>query len=424
MARSRLCIFFLSALLLPAPGLAQAPDVLGPEEHCRDYSGAAVASFADADLEEVVRDALDVDAQEELTCELLSGLTQLGVGSEADRVVYGGTLRPSPENPFESLAGIQNLVNLRTLNIINRLITDIGPLSELENLDFLSLHTNWISDIGPLAGLTNLTQLILSENPISDLEPLRGLTNLTRLQVHGLYPYQLEHYLSFDDGRDPNVIFNGITDLGPLSGMTELRYLRIHLNRISDLGPLRGLTRLTHLRLYDNQITDISPLAGMTNLILLWIHDNDISDIGALGGMTELLQLGLADNSIADVGALRDMTQLEYLFLSNNRITDIEPLAGLRSLQVLRLENNDIRDAGPIRGLNNLRELSLARNYSLYDVQPLFANEGIGAGDELDLRFTYVSCADMDAFTARGANLLRITALNGSACPGRRLEDP
>lgn len=124
MARSRPYFFFLSVLLLPAPGLAQAPDVLGPEEHCRDYSGTVIASFADADLEEVVRDALGVDAQADLTCELLSGLTQLGVGSEADRVVYGGTLRPSPEKPFESLEGIQNLVNLRRLNIINRLITE------------------------------------------------------------------------------------------------------------------------------------------------------------------------------------------------------------------------------------------------------------------------------------------------------------
>ena len=423
MAQFRPYVFFLPALFVSSLGMAQAP-VLGAGEHCRDYPGSAIASFADADLEEVVRDALGVDAQEALTCDVLSGLTQLGVASDLDRVVYGGTLRPSPEKPFESLAGIQNLVNLTRLNIINRLITDIGPLSELENLDFLSLHTNWISDIGPLAGLTSLTQLIISENPITDLEPLRGLTNLTRLQVHGLYPYQLEHYLAFDDGRDPNVVFNGITDVSPLSGMTELRYLRIHLQRISDISPLRGLTNLTHLRLYDNQISDIGPLAGMTNLILLWIHDNHVSDISALGGMTDLLQLGLAGNSIVDVGALRGMTQLEYLFLSDNRITDIEPLTGLRNLQVLRLENNDVRDAGAIRGLNNLRELSLARNYSLYDVQPLLANEGIGAGDELDLRYTYVSCADMDAFVARGANLLRVTALNGSACEGRRLEDP
>ena len=67
---------------------------------------------------------------------------------------------------------------------------------------------------------------------------------------------------------------------------------------------------------------------------------------------------------------------------------------------------------------------SLAQNPSLFNVQPLLANEGLGRGDELDLRFTYVRCSDMDAFTNKGINLLRVTSLNGSACAGRRLEDP
>jgi hypothetical protein len=35
-----------------------------------------------------------------------------------------------------------------------------------------------------------------------------------------------------------------------------------------------------------------------------------------------------------------------------------------------------------------------------------------------------VRCSDMDAFAARGIDLLRVTAINGSACAGRRLEDP
>ena len=50
-------------------------------------------------------------------------------------------------------------------------------------------------------------------------------------------------------------------------------------------------------------------------------------------------------------------------------------------------------------------------------------NSGIGEGDELDLRFTYVPCSDMDAFANMGVQLLRVTAINGSACAGRRLED-
>ncbi len=175
-------------LALPSTSEAQSRQVLEPSDNCNDDSATAIVTFADSDLEEVVRAALSVGAEEDLTCGKVAELTQLTVPSEAERVVYGGTLRPSPEKPFESLEGIQNLSNLTRLAIMNRLLTDIGPLSELTNLRFLNLHTNWISDISPLSGLTNLEQLIVSENPIADISPVRGLTKLTRLQVHGLYP--------------------------------------------------------------------------------------------------------------------------------------------------------------------------------------------------------------------------------------------
>ena len=107
-----------------------------------------------------------------------------------------------------------------------------------------------------------------------------------------------------------------------------------------------------------------------------------------------------------------------------NQITDIRALGRLQNTRVLRLENNAVTDVSALRNLTNLRELGLAHNDALYDIQPLLANTGIGAGDELDLRFTYVTCADMAAFEGKGVRLLRVTALNGSACGGRRLEDP
>ena len=137
-----------------------------------------------------------------------------------------------------------------------------------------------------------------------------------------------------------------------------------------------------------------------------------------------MLQLGLNNNAISDIDVLSTMTDLEYLFLSENRIEDISALGRLEDLKVLRLENNSITDVQSLSELRNLRELSLAQNPSLFDVQPLLANEGLGRGDELDLRFTYVRCSDMDSFSNKGINLLRVTSLNGSACAGRRLEDP
>ena len=244
---------------------------------------------------------LGLDMQATLTCGQAAELEQLIVGTTIEGVVYGGTLRPSPEKPFESLDGIQNLTGLTTLNLINRLITNISPLRTLTNLINLNLHTNWFSDLSPVSELTNLEQLVVSKNPIFDINPMAGLTKLRRLHVHGLYPHQLRHYFDMDDGRDPNVIFNGITDISPLT----------------------GLTKLTHLRIYESEIKDISPLANLNELILLWANNNQIEDISALRGMTKLQQFSLNDNTISDVSALQDMLELGYLFLSNNSIEDI-----------------------------------------------------------------------------------------------------
>ena len=120
-------LILIFALALPSGSEAQSRQVLQPTENCADYSASAIVTFADSDLEEVVRAALSVGAQEDLSCGLVSQMTQMSVGSDAERVVYGGTLRPSPSHPFESLEGIQNLTNLTNLTIMNRLITDISP---------------------------------------------------------------------------------------------------------------------------------------------------------------------------------------------------------------------------------------------------------------------------------------------------------
>ena len=406
---------------------AHAQTTLSPTDHCRDFSADAIVTFADADLAEVVNNALGLDVQAPLRCQQAAELERLAVTATSERVVFGGTLRPArspPEQAFESLDGIQNLTGLTVLTMFDRLITDISPLRQLTNLTDLVLHTNWISDIEPLSELVNLERLIISENPISDIGPLAGLTKLRQLHVHGLYPNQLNYWLAMDDGRDPDVVFNGISDISPLAGLTELRLLRIHLNAISDISPLANLTNLIHLRLYDNQIEDISALADLNKLVLLWAHGNQIEDISPLSGMSEMQQLSLNDNGISDIGALGNMTEMEHLFLSDNTIEDIAPLRRLQALEVLRLENNDITDVSALTGLNQLRELSLARNWSLYDVQPLLRNASIAEGDELDLRFTAVRCSDIDAFANRGVTLLRVTTVNGSGCPGRRLEDP
>ena len=132
--RRYLSILITLVLLCSNLSSTHAQTILSPTDHCQDFSADAIATFADSDLAEVVSEALGLDRQAAVTCGQAADLEQLIVGTTIERVVYGGTLRPSPEKPFESLEGIQNLTGLTTLTLINRLITDISPIRTLTKL--------------------------------------------------------------------------------------------------------------------------------------------------------------------------------------------------------------------------------------------------------------------------------------------------
>ena len=53
------------------------------------------------------------------------------------------------------------------------------------NATKLDLSDKGISDVSPLTGLTNLEELYLEANQITDLTPLAGLTKLKILNLYG-----------------------------------------------------------------------------------------------------------------------------------------------------------------------------------------------------------------------------------------------
>ena len=138
-------------------GQAQVRPVLRPSEVCSGQPGAAVATFEDTNLEAAIRARLSLDAGQDLTCDLVSALTDL----------------TAQDAGIESLVGIQNLTGLTELDLSRNSITDIGPLSRLTSLRAVGLVDNSITDVGPLRELTDLTNLRLQSNPdLSDVQPL------------------------------------------------------------------------------------------------------------------------------------------------------------------------------------------------------------------------------------------------------------
>lgn len=238
---------------------------------------------------------------------------------------------------------------------------DLSGIQNLTGLTTLALTNRGLSDISPLAELTGLTILNLHTNWITDIGPLRNLTRLVDLRIAE----------------------NPLTDISALSELTELRVLRMH--RHGDF--IGGQSPQTHMGatgiLFTNAVTDISPLAKLTKLVDLNIHTQDISDLTPLSGMTSLLELRLAGNSF----------------------TDLKPLRGLISLEYLELTGNDITDIAPLSGLTNLMALDLRFNPDLTDIQALFENPGLGAGDIVELRHTNVSCTDQQRLAEKGVEV-------------------
>jgi len=251
------------------PADPSGPLTLQPADLCSANPDSAIATFAEANLESAIRRALLTGAPANLTCGLLSGLTELAARSSG----------------MESLVGIQNLPSLTNLDISFNSIVDVGPLSGLTNLTDLNLFANLVSDISALNGLTALTQLRLADNLISD------------------------------------------SGISVVSGFTSLTLLDLRINLLTDISGLSELTSLTSLRLEANTIIDISALSDLTSLSGLWLFNNSIADIGALSELTALTELDLHANSITDVGSLSGLTNLTFLGLSDNPDLDnIQPL--------------------------------------------------------------------------------------------------
>ena len=436
-----------ASITVNGPPVVLLPVVLLPTELCSDHSDADFPTFADAQLEMWIRRALSIDAQDSLTCGMISAMTHLGLG------------RPYPLSGVQSLTGMQNLTGLTRFGAQNHPITDISPLSGLIGLDTLRLWSAQVSDVSPLSGHKNLLTLTLSDNAVTDISPLNGLTSLRTLDLAdnaitdisplsalpNLFMAYLSNNLITDSAlrgnpklavldlssnritelsgvgelpllSDLNLSSNSITDISALSAIT-LTYLDLSSNSITDISALSAIT-VTYLDLSSNSITDISAFSGLSRTHLDLSY-NSITDVSPLSGLS-LVGLDLSHNSITDL-VLSELTELEYLFLNDNSITDISALSALGTLRLgsLWLQSNSITDISALSGLTRLNSVQLHDNWNLSQIQPLIDNPGIGlfctpeparrprnCKDLVTLQRTNVSCADVALLEAKGARVL------------------
>jgi len=88
-------------------------------------------------------------------------------------------------NDISEISGLDHLENLYDLNLSNNKISEIKGLSNLRNLRFLRLSLNSIREITGINSLKSLMTLYLNENDIEEIKGLDNLNNLNALYLAG-----------------------------------------------------------------------------------------------------------------------------------------------------------------------------------------------------------------------------------------------
>lgn len=283
---------------------------------CADTASCSVVTFADADLEALVRAQLDKPSGDIVPADF-SGQKALFIGED---------------DGVSDLSGLECWTNLEQLSLVGGAVTDLTPLQHLGALRRLELSCSAVTDLSPLGGLVSLESLSLRRDfdcvappPLSSFGSLADLTGLRSLDVSG----------------------NRVADLSPLAGLGRLRVLVAENNQITSVSALAGLKSLETLRLSGNQIEDVEPLAVLPVPRLLALGDNGLGDVAPLGALGSLVELHLRHNEIADVSALAGLSNLLELDVAQNDIAAVAPLAELVGLTLLNLAENQVSSLEP-----------------------------------------------------------------------------
>jgi internalin A len=100
--------------------------------------------------------------------------------------------------------------------------------------------------------------------------------------------------------------------------------------------------------------------------------------------LSKLKKLSINNSGVTDLTGLESCLNLEELSLRGNSIRDISTLAGLTNPRHLNLSLNHISDISVLVGLTNLETLDLWNN-NIVDISPLMWNDGLSAGDTVNL---------------------------------------
>lgn len=229
------------------------------------------------------------------------------------------------QNCIQEIEGLEGLAaTLKELDLYDNLITRIRGIDELVNLTTLDLSFNKIRHIKHISHLKDLRELFLVANKISTIEGLDELQNVTMLELGSNRIREIKNLESLTALEELWLAKNKITQLTGLGGLPNLRLLSIQSNRIRDLSPLADVPSLEELYISHNALESLKGLETNSKLRIIDISNNQITSLEGLETLADLEELWASYNQVADIGAvekvLKDKQKLSTVYFEGNPV--------------------------------------------------------------------------------------------------------
>lgn len=235
------------------------------------------------------------------------------------------------QNLIESISEVDVLPKetMEELDFYDNKITHISKyVNNLTNLKSLDLSFNMIKHIKNIDKLVNLENIYFVQNKIKKIENLSTLKSLRNLELGGNNIHELE-----------------VESFKGLENLEEIWLGKNFIPKLVNLSPLKSLKILS---IQSNKLTKIEGLEELTNLEELYLSHNFIKKIEGLDKNLKLNTLDITSNKVEKVENLSHLENLTDFWASFNKIDQSfeavgEELGKLPSFETIYLEGNPIQ---------------------------------------------------------------------------------
>jgi len=329
---------------------------------------------------------------------------------------------------------VDQMTELRSLNISNTLITDLFPARNLTRLESLNISGTGIDDLGPIRYNTQIKELYLDSTSVRSLLPIQDFSVLEALYFNNTLIDSLLYIRNLGSIKYLRLDNTPVSDLSPLGDLINLENLSISGTQIDSLSSLQYLITLKRINFENTRIDELGPLSRLENLQIIDADQTQVANLEPLVSLPALEKVycdqTLVNRSLANAfmashpkvliiyesqelnswwaalnldwqnvfkgyvkldpkpttEQLHQLTMLSFIDIEgNDNITSLDPLAKLANLKEIQAGGTYINDITPLSELNELQILSCAdtRVTSLLPLQALVKLEKIDFSNTL-----------------------------------------